>query len=234
MIWRSLIILALCGLTALLCHSSPAARGGDDAGVTAELPLVAGTYVGEAESQSDMEKKLLPGDTTQIKRTYRTPGRRVEERDVAHASLVIAGQDTRAIHRPEVCLPGQGWTITDSRVLPVELPTGQQLYVRDLSLERLDQRSSDRRVLKAHYIYWFVGKDVTTTSDAKRQWLSFSDSVFRQVNHRWAYPSVMAFVTRGMDPRQSGQRERTDTQTIGMLLDLVRNLAPKFQKNLMP
>ncbi len=234
MIWRSFILFALSAATALLCHSSPSARGGDDAGVITELPLVAGIYVGEAEPQSDMEKKLLPADTTQVKRTYRTPGRRVDERDVAHASLVIAGQDTRSIHRPEVCLPGQGWTITDSRVLPVELPSGQQLYVRDLSLERLDQRSADRRVLRAHYIYWFVGKDVTTTSDAKRQWLSFSDSVFRQVNHRWAYPSVMAFVTQGMNPQQSGQRERNDTQTVGMLLDLVRTLAPKFQKNLMP
>jgi hypothetical protein len=234
MIWRSAIILLLCAATAWLCHSSPAARGGDEAGVIAELPLVAGGYVGETEEQSESEKKLLPADSTQFKRVYRTPGRRVEERDVAHASLVIAGQDTRAIHRPEVCLPGQGWTITASRVLPIELPTGQQLYVRDLSLERIDQRDEKRRLLRAHYIYWFVGKDVTTTSDAKRQWLSFSDSVFRQVNHRWAYPSVMAFVTQGMDPRQSGQRERNDTQTVGMLLDLVRTLAPKFQKNLMP
>lgn len=234
MIARSAVLLVLSGLTALLCHSSPSASGGDEAGVIAQLPLVAGIYVGEAEPQSDMEKKLLPADTMQIKRTYRTPGRRADERDIAHASLVIAGQDTRAIHRPEVCLPGQGWTITGSRVMPVELPSGQQLHVRDLSLERLDQRSADRRVLRAHYIYWFVGKDVTTTSDAKRQWLSFSDSVFRQVNHRWAYPSVMAFVTEGMDPRQSGQRERSAAQTVGMLLDLVRTLAPKFQKNLMP
>jgi hypothetical protein len=234
MIWRSLIILGLSGLTAWLCHSSPSARGGDDAGVVAELPLVAGIYIGEVEAQSDMEKKLLPADTTQVKRTYRTPGQHVEERDVAHASLVIAGEDTRSIHRPEVCLPGQGWTITSSRVLPVELPKGQELYVRDLSLDRLDLRSTDRRVLKAHYIYWFVGKDVTTTSDAKRQWLSFSDSVFRQVNHRWAYPSIMAIVTQGLHPQQSGQRERTDSQTVGMLLDLIRALAPKFQKNLMP
>jgi hypothetical protein len=37
-----------------------------------------------------------------------------------------------------------------------------------------------------------------------------------------------------MNPQQSGQRERNDTQTVGMLLDLVRTLAPKFQKNLMP
>jgi hypothetical protein len=44
----------------------------------------------------------------------------------------------------------------------------------------------------------------------------------------------MAFVTQGLNPQQSGQRERTDAQTVGMLLDLVRTLAPKFQKKLMP
>ncbi len=234
MIWRSLTILTLCSLTVLLCHFSPSARGGDDSGVLAELPLVAGTFVGEAEEQSAIEKKLLPGDTKQFKRIYRTPGRRVDERDIVNASLVIAGQDTRSIHRPEVCLPGQGWSITNSRVLPVELSNGQFLYVRDLAIERTDQGHESHHLIKAHYIYWFVGKDVTTTSDAKRQWLSFSDSIFRNVNHRWAYPSVMAFVTQDMNPRESQQRQRTDEETISMLTNFIRTFAPKFQKNLMP
>lgn len=44
----------------------------------------------------------------------------------------------------------------------------------------------------------------------------------------------MALVTQGMNPQASQQRERTDSQTVGMLLDLIRTLAPKFQKNLMP
>jgi hypothetical protein len=234
MIWRSLFLLTLCSLTALACHFSDAARSGDDAGVISALPLVAGGFVGEEEKASEIELKLLPTDTTLIKRTYHTPGRRMEERDTVHASLVIAGQDTRSIHRPEVCLPGQGWTITSSRVLPIELSNGQSLYVRDLAIERTDQRAESRRLIKAHYIYWFIGKDVTTTSDAKRQWLSFSDSIFRHVNHRWAYPSVMALVTQGMNPRGSQQRERTDEQTITMLMDFIRTFAPKFQKNLMP
>ncbi len=234
MIWRSLTILTLSSLTALLCHISPSARGGDDSGVLTELPLVAGTFVGESEEQSAIEKKLLPGDTKQFKRIYRTPGRRTDERDIVNASLVIAGQDTRSIHRPEVCLPGQGWSITNSRVLPVELSNGQFLYVRDLAIERVDQANKNHHLIKAHYIYWFVGKDVTTTSDAKRQWLSFSDSIFRNVNHRWAYPSVMAFVTQDMNPRESQQRQRTDEETISMLTNFIRTFAPKFQKNLMP
>ena len=235
MIWRPLILLTLCGATALLCLLSPSSRGGDDCGVLTELPLVAGSFIGKEEEASEMEKKLLPGDTLLLKRTYRTPGRRLDETDIASAALVVAGEDTRSIHRPEVCLPGQGWTITSSRVLPVGLQTGQQLYVRDLALERLDQRQAgEPKLIRAHYIYWFVGKDVTTTSDTKRQWLGFSDSILRNVNHRWAYPSVMALVTQGMNPQASQQRERTDSQTVGMLLDLIRTLAPKFQKNLMP
>ena len=232
MIWRSLIILVLCAATALLCHTSTAARGGDDSGVLTELPSVAGTFVNREEIKaSQAELDLLPKDTTLIKRLYRDAA----ANDNAHVSLVLAGQDTRAIHKPEVCLPGQGWTITSSTVHPVAMKNGTTLQVRDLALQKLDQRTEgQKRLIKAHYVYWFVGKGVSTTSDVERQWLSFKDSVFNGVNHRWAYPSVMAFVTQGMDPRQSVQRERNDTQTVGMLLDLVRTLAPKFQKSLMP
>jgi hypothetical protein len=232
MIWRSLIILVLCAATALLCHTSTAARGGDDSGVLTELPSVAGTFVNREEIKaSQAELDLLPKDTTLIKRLYRDAA----ANDNAHVSLVLAGQDTRAIHKPEVCLPGQGWTITSSTVRPVAMKNGTTLHVRDLALQKLDQRTEgQKRLIKAHYVYWFVGKGVSTTSDVERQWLSFKDSVFHGVNHRWAYPSVMGFVTESLDPRETGERARTDEETVQMLLACIRDLAPKFQKDLMP
>ncbi|MBK8094083.1 MAG: EpsI family protein [Verrucomicrobiaceae bacterium] len=229
MIWRSLLIFVLCAATALLCHFSASARGGDDSGVISQLPFVAGSFVGSEEKASEMEIKLLPADSTLIKRAYRDAA----ANDTLHVSLVIAGQDTRAIHRPEVCLPGQGWTITSSTVRPIEMKNGTTLHVRDLALEKLDQRTEGKkRLIRAHYIYWFVGKGVTTTSDFARQWLSFKDSVFSGINHRWAYPSAMAFVTQGMDPRKTGERPRDDAETLRMLLSFIRDITPKFQKDL--
>lgn len=235
MIVRAFILLALCGMTVLLCRLSPPVKGGDEAGVLAELPMVAGSFVGESETPSDKERELLPADTLIVKRVYRTPGRSVAQRDQAHASLVIAGHDSRSIHRPEVCLDGQGWTLVGSQVRTVKLLSGQELSVRDLAIAREVLLNDGRKLLvRAHYVYWYVGADVSTPSNLERQLLTFRDNVLRNVNHRWAYPSVMARVTQGLSPEMSGERVRSDEETVAMLLDLIRVLAPKFQKNLMP
>jgi hypothetical protein len=159
----------------------------------------------------------------------------VENRDLAHASLVIAGHDSRSIHRPEVCLDGQGWTITDSRVREVKLLSGDVLRVRDLAIEREVLLSNGTKLpLRAHYVYWFVGADISTPSNLERQLLSLRDSVLRNVNHRWAYPSVIARVTDNLTPQQSGERRRNDAETVEMILSLIRSLAPHLQKDLLP
>ncbi|HEY1052986.1 MAG TPA: exosortase-associated EpsI family protein [Prosthecobacter sp.] len=235
MITRAAIILALCGMTVLLCQLSPPARGGNEAGVLAELPRVTGNFVGESEAPDARERALLPADTILVKRAYRTPGRPVETRDLAQAALVISGNDSRSIHRPEVCLDGQGWTVTDSRVHEVKLISGATLRVRDLSIEREVLLADGAKLpLRAHYIYWFVGTGISTPSTLERQLLSLRDSALHNVNHRWAYPSVMARVTDNLAPRQSGERRRNDADTVEMLLSLIRSLAPRFQKDLMP
>lgn len=232
MISRAVILFALCGMTVLLCQFSPEAKGGDDVGVPPELPMVAGSFVGESEEPGERERELLPADTIIVKRAYRTPGRPLDQRDLAHASLVIAGNDSRSIHRPEVCLDGQGWTITDSRVREVKLLSGGILRVRDLAIERevlLDDGT--KLPLRAHYVYWFVGGDVSTPSNLERQLISLRDSVLRNLNHRWAYPSVMARVTDNLTPQQSGERARNDEETVKMILSLIRSLAPRLQKD---
>jgi hypothetical protein len=235
MIARACILFALCGMTLLLCQFSPQPKGGDEAGVPAELPMVAGGFVGESEAPSDKERELLPADTIIIKRLYRTPGRAIADRDLAHVSLVIAGNDSRSIHRPEVCLDGQGWTITDSTVREVKLISGEILRVRDLAIQREVLLADGSKLpLRAHYVYWFVGDDISTPSNLERQLLSLRDSVLRNVNHRWAYPSVMARVTDNLTPQQSGERLRSDEETVTMILSLIRSLAPHLQKGEMP
>lgn len=233
MIVRAFILFALCGMTMLLCQFSPQPKGGNEAGVPSELPMVAGSFVGEIEPPGDRERELLPADTIIVKREYRTPGRSVQNRDLAHVSLVIAGNDSRSIHRPEVCLDGQGWTITDSRVREVKLLSGDVLRVRDLAIEReVLLNDGSKLPLRAHYVYWFVGADVSTPNNLERQLISLRDSVLRNVNHRWAYPSVMARVTDNLTPQQSGERRRNDAETVEMILSLIRSLAPRLQKDL--
>lgn len=235
MIERAVILFALCGMTVLLCQFSPEPKGGDEIGIRADLPMVAGSFVGESEPPGEKERALLPADTIIVKREYRTPGRPPDKRDLAHAALVIAGNDSRSIHRPEVCLDGQGWTITSSQVREVKLLSGDVLRVRDLAIEREVLLDNGAKLpLRAHYVYWFTGADVTTPSNLERQFISLRDSVLRNVNHRWAYPSVMARVTDNLTPQQSGERQRNDEETVKMILSLIRSLAPHLQKGLMP
>lgn len=220
--------------TLVACHLSPEVKAGNEAGVLMELPAGIGRFIGDEEAPDKVEKELLPADTEIVKRRYRTLSS-PELRDVANVTLVLSGAERRSIHRPEVCLDGQGWTLLNSRVVPVEIAPGQVLEVKDLLIERVwVAQDGTRKQLRAHYVYWFVGADVTTPHNATRVWLSSWDNITRNVNHRWAYPSISAWVTENLDPSETGQRRRGSEETMEVITGLIRDLAPRFQKSLMP
>jgi hypothetical protein len=230
--FRPIIVLLLAATAVLACHLAPAIRTGDTAGVSLTLPERIGVFTSQEGKPDKVELENLPTDTQFAKRSYYTANASHEERDIAHVSIVLAGSERRSIHRPEVCLTGQGWTITQQSTYPVPIG-GKQLHVRDLAIERqhrLPDGSSQR--IRAHYVYWFVGSDITTPSHFTRIWMSTWDSVFRNVNHRWAYPSILAMVTADQDPQQSHERRRTDDQTKALISHLIRQLVPQFQKAL--
>lgn len=231
----SSVLCVLCVLfTITACRLSPEITAGETAGVIMELPAGAGRFLGEAVEPDKAEREFLPADTQMVKMRYRSPGS-AESRDMANVTLVLAGAERRSIHRPEVCLDGQGWTLLDSRILPIEIRPGVTLEVKDLLIERqITRLGGAKATLQAHYLYWFVGTDVTTPSNAVRIWLSNWDNISRNVNHRWAYPSVTLWVTDHLDPKESGQRRRDSATTIKLAEELIRTLAPRFQKSLFP
>ncbi|MBV6498519.1 MAG: hypothetical protein CJBNEKGG_00741 [Prosthecobacter sp.] len=226
-----LMVLGAAGSLAA-CRLSPEVRAGDAAGVVMELPTAVGRFLGQPMEKDAAEKALLPEDTQLVKMQYRSPGS-AEDRDVAQVTLVLAGAERRSIHRPEVCLDGQGWTLLDSRVLDVEVLPGRFLPVKDLLVERqVRMKDGGSRTLRAHYAYWFIGTDVTTPSNARRVWLSTWDNIFRNINHRWAYASITCWVTENLQPAESGQRVRDSEMSAAVVRELIRLLAPKFQKEL--
>jgi hypothetical protein len=87
------------------------------------------------------------------------------------------------------------------------------------------------RLLRAHYVYWFAGSGLTTPYHFDRLWRSTWDAVLHNVNHRWAYASVLALVTDDLDPAETGERHRTDEQTGRLITFLIQNLVPQFQKD---
>lgn len=229
------MLVPLLGVVAVLaCRLTPAMKQSRDSGVVMRLPGGASRFLGEPGEMSEEEKRLLPGDTEIVRMKYRSAAYGAGTRDEAEVTLVLAGAERRSIHRPEVCLAGQGWTLLGSETVEIEVGAGERLRVKDLLIEKAVQvTGGGTRAMRAHYLYWFIGTDVTTPSHFERIWLTTWDSVTRNVNHRWAYASVLALVTESFAPEEIGQRARDSEQTLAMVSDLVRDLAPQFQKDLM-
>lgn len=235
MLTRSVIFAALLGATAVLCKTGPEIRNEDEAGVILNLPSRVGAFVGEKGQPDSLELKLLPSDTQFAKMVYHTLGAEPAKSDMVQMSIVLSGADRNSIHRPEVCLVAQGWTLVSSRVIPVTMDDGRVLQVRDLCIKKpVKLEGAEQREFRGHYVYWYVGTDFSTPDHAQRIWTSLRDSIFHNLNHRWAYPSVMALVTEGFTPDEVGQRTRNDEQTVAMLVQLIHDLAPQFQKEFMP
>ncbi len=74
------------------------------------LPAYLGSeWEGQAADISAIEREVLPADTGFSRKNYvslQRPNERV------FLSIVLSGRDRTSIHRPEICLVGQGWTIT--------------------------------------------------------------------------------------------------------------------------
>ena len=235
MILRSLVVLVLAGVTTLACRLSPEPQAGDDSGVIMQLPAKAGEFAGVPLEIPKEERDKLPADTEIVRMGYSTIGKNAMERNRITASIILAGAERRSIHRPEVCLTGQGWSFLDSRTIPVAIAPGLDLQVRDLLIERpVTLKDGRRRNLRAHYLYWFVGSDVSTPSHLTRMWLSTRDSVLRNVNHRWAYASLLAFATDNFEPHETGESRSNEEETLARMKALIREIAPAFQKSMMP
>jgi exosortase len=228
---QAIVTVLLSLLTLSACRFSPTMHAGESAGVIMELPSSVGRFIGDELEPDKIEKELLPTDTQLVKMRYLTPDKNPEACDMANVTIVLSGAERRSIHRPEVCLDGQGWTLLDAHVIPVEISPGKVLQVKDLHISReIVRPDQSKTTLSAHYLYWFVGTDVTTPSNFTRIWLTTWDNITRNINHRWAYPSVTVWVTDNLDPNESKQRKRSSTESVKLATELIRELVPKFQR----
>lgn len=225
------LLLIRCGapvflviFTVVLCRLFPNAQTAPGAGVYLWLPPFYDNYRSEVITMSEEEKFWLPADTSQLKRSYiQSSGNRYDD---FSATLIVAGSDRRSLHRPEVCMVGQGWTIENSEVVSLQIssPKKAELEVMDLWLKKdIQDGEGNKTVLRAHYVYWWVGQTVSTPHSSRRILYSALNNVFKNQNDRWAYPSVMCYV----DPRREDGRSFARK----IAFDFIREAAPQFQKS---
>ena len=132
----------------------------------------------ESESMpvSEAEQRGLPGDTVIDKRLYRAP-------DGAWyvVTLVVGGSSKSSIHRPELCLPSQGFRMTD--------PRGRNVDGVDWRVLTLARRDAPPLL----FAYTFFNQDGFRTSSHVAR--IFRDVWDRSVNgriDRWAMVTVNA------------------------------------------
>lgn len=162
-----------------------------------ELPSYLGIeWTGERQQVTAVEREILPADTGFSRKLYfshRDPTKRV------FLSIVLSGRDRTSIHRPELCLVGQGWTIDDSGshhfVYPGHSEAGfaaTLLRVRRESLTPAGKTSIPQLVA-----YWFVGGDTVAATHGAR----FVRDAWNRVAHaqadRWAYVLLQTDATDG-------------------------------------
>lgn len=137
---------------------------------------------GNALSPKSLEESVaLPPDTMIVKKLYTDSA---DHRLLV--TIVASGSLQRSIHRPQQCLPAQGYTIEGSRVIDVPLDGRPPLKVMLLDL----RRTGDGPVVRSAYAYWFVGIGRETHSHLSRLWWMAVDRTFSNVMQRWAYVAV--------------------------------------------
>ena len=158
----------------------------------AELPVFLGSdWIGQAEAISAVERELLPEDTGYARKTYVSLDDRTRQ---VFVSVVLSGQDRTSIHRPELCLVGQGWSIVGQTEGAIARGNGRSVPATWLRLRRevVDARGV-RQEVPALFAYWFVGREQIVASTGARLWQTALNRLRLQPD-RWAYVVVQSVV----------------------------------------
>lgn len=153
---------------------------------------------GELSSISKAERDVLPPDTGLVRKQYVSSDGRV-----VFVSIVLSGKERSSIHRPQMCLIGQGHEIVRSITVPVPLDGRKPLDVMALELLRRYKTAEGKlQEYTSYYAYWFVGKGRETPSHVQRMVWMATDRIFHNVSHRWAYISVSGIRRNDVDDYQ--------------------------------
>lgn len=191
-------------------------------GIRLELPEVVGLWDGEDQEISAAELEDLAPDTQFARKIYRNAFG-----DEVLVSIVLSGSDmVNSIHRPERCLPAQGWTLERSEVLEISIAEAKKpLEVARLhTMRKAKLTNGEELTIYGYNYYWFVGYNDMTPSHAERNLYDIRDRIFYGYNQRWAYITVATSIT---DNLQKFGRDADETAAI--IEELIQALIPYLE-----
>lgn len=216
-----LLAVVLAGMSSIFLL--PHQLGFQPVGIELDLPKMVGGWYGTDLAVSAKEQQVLGEGTEFARKSYRN-GRGYE----IVASIVLSGQDMNtSIHRPERCLPAQGYTVIDKRSVPIALPGHGPLQVSRLqNVRNVPAGESAPLALYSIMYYWFVGHNDATGSHAMRTWYDVRDRLIHGYNQRWAYLTVTAQLPPGAEQHEEVQRVVDE-----WMQEFIKQLMPKIQKD---
>lgn len=187
------LVVIVSGAVALATRALDRAQVSPHAGVKlaadgvnpAPLPnLIGFEWAGKDAAVSQIERETLPSDTGYSRKNYVSLRDRNQQ---VYLSIVLSGRDRTSIHRPEICLVGQGWT-TRGRSEHVFVVGDRRIPATVLHLER-EVTNAKGQVVKvpALFAYWFVGTDRVVATHWERILYTALDRLRHLRSHRWAY-----------------------------------------------
>lgn len=175
---RVVLSFLACALTVgVMCYQARTV-----APVLAKAPSIAlgeiAGFTSEEVPPSEAELTVLPSDTVLVKRNYTDMNG-----DWFLVSAVIGGRSKSSIHRPELCLPSQGYQMMRPRTVRVD---GSEW--RFITLERRD-------FPPLGFAYTFANQaGYRTSSHVKRIFRDILDRTFAGTIDRWVMVTVNASV----------------------------------------
>jgi hypothetical protein len=220
----TVVFLLLIGATTgLILHAQANQRLGDP-GVrtqpqpaTGNLQVILPTnlpgYTAEVTTQAEIVVLALPRDTSFGRCIYRAP-----DGFQTTANVVLMGTDRTSIHKPEVCLTGQGWVIDDA-ASKVENIHMRQPFPYDLPVMRLTatlntDSGGQHRVYRGTYVYWFV--DATKMTPKQWQIMSWMarDILFTGVLDRFSYISYFSACVPGQEDETFARMKKVIVESV--------------------
>jgi EpsI family protein len=199
----------------------PHASISSPAGIATKLPIWVGPWLGEDAEITAKEVGGLAKDTQFARKIYPSP-----EGDQVFVSIVLSGDDmASSIHRPERCLPAQGWSLQSSKPESIRLANGKSLSTTQLrSVRPVFDDAGKKHLIRNLNYYWFVGYNRITPSHLQRTVWDMRERLVHGYDQRWAYVTVAANVTQGW-----ARPNRSEADTAKVIEAFTADLVHKLQ-----
>jgi exosortase len=221
LVCAGLVILGTLKLDAIQVSPDTGIRLARDGVNPAELPDYLGTmWEGQPADITPIEREVLPPDTGFSRKNY-VLLRHLNQQ--VFLSIVLSGRDRTSIHRPEICLVGQGWTISGRLTHSFRRPDDPKARVPAtvLRIEReVTTKRGEKVKVPALFAYWFVGSDKIVASSTERVVYTSFDRLRHLKAHRWAYVVVQTLAPDG------------EEAALARLQSVLDGTLPVFQKPL--